>query len=379
MDMGAIGENSGKWEGTMGRFLIWGTGRVAERYGMLLEKMGLDKVEIIGFIDHDSRKHGKMFRGKTIFSPDDIPVLDYDYITIWSSVYYDEIYLQIIKEYNVSPSRVTDIFSPYKQKLKEKYLGTNDAELQEILHRIEEDRGINVYYFRPEGKQEQWDEVFYDAKAQLHYIFFEGKRMYLKRDFHGIEERDGKKYVRNMYEEQDINSPHRYEEKNVIVGQGDILIDAGACEGNFSLHHIDKVSKVYMIECDKGWMEALRYTFGPYKDKVVFCEKFLSNTDSENTARLDTLVKEPVDFIKMDIEGEEIRALEGGRGLLSNSGHMKCAICAYHRHGDEEKIKEMLGGMGFETSISKGYMLFLYSDDVLKEPELRRGIIRGRK
>ena len=134
-----------------------------------------------------------------------------------------------------------------------------------------------------------------------------------------------------------------------------------------------------MIECDKGWMEALRYTFGPYKDKVVFCEKFLSNTDSENTARLDTLVKEPVDFIKMDIEGEEIRALEGGRGLLSNSGHMKCAICAYHRHGDEEKIKEMLGGMGFETSISKGYMLFLYSDDVLKEPELRRGIIRGRK
>lgn len=306
-------------------------------------------------------------------------MLDYDYITIWSWEYYDEIYHQMINEYHIPSDKIADIFSSYKQKLEEKYLETDDAELKEIVHSIQKDRWLNVYYFEPDRKEEQWNEVFFDEKAQLHYIYFEGKRMYLKRNFHGIEERNGKKYVGNMYGEQDANSPHKYEEKNVIVEQGDILVDAGVCEGNFSLHHIDKVSKVYLIECDKGWMEALRYTFEPYKDKVVFCEKFLSNTDSEQTIRLDTLVKESVDFIKMDIEGEEIRALEGGRGLLSNSEQVKCAICAYHRSGDEEKIKEILGEMGFETSPSKGYMLYLYDDNVLENPELRRGIIRGRK
>lgn len=362
----------------MDRFLIWGTGNDAVRYGAFLEKMELKEVEIIGFIDSDVRKCGKQFLGKKVFAPDELNMLDYDYITIWSSKYYDEIYQRVVSEYGISPERIRDVFSLYKQRLEERYEGTDDPELMEILHRIREQYGLGVFYFDPDQK-DVWNEVFFDEEAQLQYIFFEGKRMYLKRDFYGIEERNGKKYVGNMYGDQDTNSPHKYEENGVAVEEGDILIDAGVCEGNFSLHHIDRVSKVYLIECDRGWMEALYYTFKPYRDKVVFCEKFLSDTDSEKTVKLDTLVTEPVNFIKMDIEGEEIRALEGGIKLLTDSEGLKCAVCAYHHHGDEEKIKEILCDMGFETDTSDGYMLFLYDEAVLKNPELRRGVVRGRK
>lgn len=363
----------------MEKFLVWGTGCEAQKYGTLLRKMEPGNVEVIGFIDSDARKRGKLFLGEKIFSPDELAGLKYDYITIWSFQYYDEIYKQAVEKYGVHHDRIKDIFSFYKQMLVKKYAGREEVDIKEIIHRIQEERGVSVYYFEPSSTKKVWHEVFFDENVQLQYIYFEGKRMYLKRNFYGIEEKNGKKYIRDIYEEQDINSPHRYEGTDVYVDEGDILVDAGVCEGNFSLHHIDRVSKVYLIECDKEWMEALHYTFAPYKDKVVFCEKFLSNTDSEQTITLDTLVTEPVNFIKMDIEGEEIRALEGGRQLFSDNEGIKCAICSYHRHGDERKIKQILFEMGLETYTSDGYMLFLYDEDVLKNPELRRGIVRGRR
>ncbi len=363
----------------MCKFLIWGTGCEAEKYGALLWKMKPDSMEVIGFVDSNAAKRGKLFLGKTVYLPDELGMLDYDYIAIWSYQYYDEIYCQAVDRYAVSPDRIKDIFSFYKQKLEKKYTETDDEDLKEIIHRIREQRGVNVFYFEPSSKEEVWHEVYFDDKVQLQYIYFEGKRMYLKRNFDGVEERNGKQYVRNMYEEQDVNSPHRYEGGNVYVETGDILVDAGVCEGNFSLHHIDKVKKVYLIECDREWMEALHCTFEPYKEKVVFCEKFLSNVDSEQTIKLDTLVTDPVDFIKMDIEGEEIAALQGGRKTVTKSDGVKCAVCSYHRHGDEEKIKQILGEMGLKTHTSDGYMLFLYDEAVLTDPEFRRGVVRGRK
>jgi 16S rRNA A1518/A1519 N6-dimethyltransferase RsmA/KsgA/DIM1 with predicted DNA glycosylase/AP lyase activity len=48
------------------------------------------------------------------------------------------------------------------------------------------------------------------------------------------------------------------------VAEGDVVVDAGAAEGNFALSVIDKASKVYIIEGDAGWCEALRQTFLPY-------------------------------------------------------------------------------------------------------------------
>lgn len=360
--------------------MIWGTGKAACYYYALFSKMdAYNENKIVCFIDSDYKKRGEKFKGYPIISPKDIEQFKYDYISIWVIEYEKEIIKQITDELKIDKNKIGDIFMPYKQLLRENYIASNDHEIQELLEKIDRRNRINVYYYEYKNKQKDWYEAFYDANADLHYIFFEGKRMYLKRSFKLIEKKDGRKYIGNVWGEQDPNSPHLYEEGDVIVETDDILVDAGACEGNFSLHNIDKVKKIYLIECDEEWMEALHYTFRPYKNKVIFCDKFLSNIDTNKTVTLDTLISGQVDFIKMDIEGEEINALNGASNILGQNTNIKCSICSYHRHGDEDKIKQILNRHGLDCRTSKGYMLFIHDETVLKNPELRRGIVRGCK
>lgn len=360
----------------MTKFLLWGTGQVAVRNYNLLKKIDcLQDVRIVGFVDNDSRKWGTALDGVTIFPPDEIADLEWDYICIFSS-YKEQILKQLVQEMNIPEEKIRNIFLPYIEKLKDNYSATDSEEIKKEIQKIVDDDCLNVYHFIP-SYPEVWYEAFYDSAADLYYVLFEDKRLYLKRGF-ALTKRGEKEYIKNIWYEQDSNSPHLYQKGEICVEDGDILVDCGACEGNFSLHHIDKVSKLYLVECNNEWLEALRYTFAPYKSKVVYCDKFLSNIDSEETITLDTLVKEPVDFIKMDIEGEEVNALNGAKNLFKNS-NLKCSICCYHRHGDEEKILKLLEDYGYITSTSDGYMLFLYDDYVLKNPELRKGIVYGKK
>ena len=56
---------------------------------------------------------------------------------------------------------------------------------------------------------------------------------------------------------------------------------------------------------------------------------------------LDTLIKEPLTFIKMDIEGAEIESLKGAREQIKNN-KPKLAICAYHKPDDAWQIVKTL-------------------------------------
>ncbi len=363
----------------MSRFLIWGTGGMATQFYRFYSQISLlQENEIICFIDNDC-ENKKMFKGIPVISPLDINQYEYDYISIWTPKYEKEIKRQITEELNIPNEKIADIFFPYKELLCAKYNNSDDIEVQEVLEKICEMNGLGVYYFERKNETDKLNEAFYDASADLYYIFFEGKRMYLKRTYDFWIDKESKRFVGDMWGEQSKNSPHLYEENSIKIEQNDILVDAGVCEGNFSLHHIDKVKKLYLIECDEEWMEALHYTFLPYKDKVVFSNRFLSNKDSDKTICLDTLVTGKVNFIKMDIEGEEINALKGANRVLEENKSLKCAICSYHRHGDEQAIRSILQKYGFETETSKGYMLFLGDNYVLNNPELRKGVVRGIK
>lgn len=253
---------------------------------------------------------------------------------------------------------------------------SDDLEVREVIKNIKHADDIYIYNFMPKFPKRLY-EAFYDELADLYYVHFENKRIYIKRDYPFII-KNGNKYVQDIWYEQDTNSPHLYEYGDIKVCDGDVLVDAGVCEGNFSLHHIDKVKKVYLIECDDGWIEALRHTFAPYKDKVVFCNKYLSNVDSEERISLDSLLSgEKISFLKMDIEGEEINALNGAKKVLMASNGVKCSICSYHQHDDEKEINKILQTYGMCTTTSKGYMLYLCDKYVCENPELRRGIVRG--
>lgn len=360
----------------MKKCVVWGTGKKAEQNfrGFLLASLNKN-IEIIGFIDSNSYKQNSTFYGINIYAPADISKLDYDFIDIWVINGYEDIKAQI-NAMGIH-DKIMSVFQPFVQTLSDKYAAASDAEIKSFLAIMEQQKNPCVYAYNP-VKQDELREAFYDERKGLYYVFFEGKRLYLANKYK-FKINKGRKYASNLWQEQDPNSPHLYEENEVTVEEGDVLVDAGACEGNFSLHNIDKVSKLYLIECDADWLEALRATFEPYKDKVVFCNKFLSDHNTDTAISLNSLVKEPVNFIKMDIEGEEVNALKGSDRVFAGSSNIKCSICSYHRHGDEEKIRAILQEYGLTTVTSKGYMLFIYDDEVWKNPELRRGIVRGKK
>jgi hypothetical protein len=60
--------------------------------------------------------------------------------------------------------------------------------------------------------------------------------------------------------------------------------------------------------------------------------------------KLDTYVKEPVTFIKMDIEGGEYNALVGAREIIREQ-KPKLAISVYHRDDDLIKIPLLIHEM----------------------------------
>lgn len=361
----------------MKKYLIWGTGRKAEEnFRRLSFVPSHEKIEIVGFIDSNPDKSDDSFHDIKIYMPADIRKLRYDFIDIWVKNGYEEIRTQV-NTMGIPDEKIVSVFQWFMQAVSHKYTDTYDTEIKSFLHIMEQQKEPCVYAYNP-VKKDKIREAFYDVKKHLYYILFEGKRLYLARNFR-FTVLNGKKYICDLWQEQDLNSPHLYEADGITVEEGDILVDAGVCEGNFSLHNIDKVRKLYLIECNPDWMEALRATFEPYKDKVVFCNKFLSDHDTDLAITLNSLVREPVNFIKMDIEGEEINALKGSDRVFADSGNIKCSVCAYHRHGDEKKIETILQEYGLKTVTSKGYMLFLYDDEIWKNPELRRGIVRGRK
>ena len=105
---------------------------------------------------------------------------------------------------------------------------------------------------------------------------------------------------------------------------------------------------------------------------------FLGRYNSASTIKLDSLVKEPINFLKMDIEGAEVDAILGGINILRKS-HAECAICSYHNTGEAEYIKFLLEKLGYATETSQGYIFFIYDPKMEYTMDFRRGIVYGTK
>ena len=238
---------------------------------------------------------------------------------------------------------------------------------------------LSVYNSDFQNKYEARDvEVYFDKNKSLYYVYYNNKKMYFSKKF--IKKEHVKSYYNFICMEQDVMSPHRYQTEKFYVCQGDVVLDAGVAEGNFALDIIDIVDKVYLVEADKDWIEALRCTFEPYKDKVEIIEGFLGS-DAQKDITVDLLVSgKNINFIKMDIEGAEIGALRGAKKTLEEN-NIKVDICAYHNAEDEEQIKELLRQAGYEAEVSDGYMVFMtkinpYEKEVTC-PRFVRGLVRG--
>ena len=230
------------------------------------------------------------------------------------------------------------------------------------------------HYFQDHYKSDHV-EVFHDQEKKLPYVLLDQKKLYFKRR---LSNRRIQKIFNELLKEQDIQSPHCYENINFKVEDNDVVVDVGAAEGNFSLSVVENASRIIIFEGDKEWIEPLEATFSPWKNKVTIVNKFVGDTVDSNFTTLDEYFSstENISFLKIDVEGAESQLLEGCKRILQSQIPVKIAICTYHKPEDELEFNQLLRHHRFETAHSDGYVL-LYRDRNIKAPFFRRGMIRA--
>ncbi|KKQ32670.1 MAG: Methyltransferase FkbM family [candidate division TM6 bacterium GW2011_GWF2_37_49] len=166
-------------------------------------------------------------------------------------------------------------------------------------------------------------------------------------------------------------NPHSYETDFIRVKKDDVVIDAGACEGLFSLYSLNSGARsVYMFEPAKQLQLGLAKTFEKeinngnislidkgLSDKIGFlrfkndekyiCMAKLDNCGSElvEVTTLDDFVFSNkisnINFIKADIEGAEVDLIKGAIKTLKQF-KPKLSIAVYHKYENAELIKSLI-------------------------------------
>jgi len=70
--------------------------------------------------------------------------------------------------------------------------------------------------------------VFFDSESHMRYTLFENKKLFFPKK---MSVKEIKIYVNEILISQDNESPHRYNDEDFLVEDGDIIADIGAAEG----------------------------------------------------------------------------------------------------------------------------------------------------
>ena len=353
------------------KIVLWGA---CSRTDKVIKSIDNNLYEILAIVDNDIQKTGGTFHG--------IPIKETGYL---DNIHFDKLILCLgekgtlnVKEqlhgkgYNIETMNYF-----IKKQLEDIYKNSDDKEIKDIMYYLKK-HDLDVFnYVYTDKYKELKAECEYDTSCKLFYILHNGKKMYMKRSLDTKEK--SIEYYRYICMEQDELSPDRYLVDGYNVEKGMCVMDIGAAEGNFSLDVVDKARKIYIAECDPEWLEALGYTFKDYPDKVEIINKYVSDHVSDHTTTIDSILSgKVINYIKMDVEGSETEVLDGASVTLKSNHNLICAVCAYHRHGDEKKISDKLHEYGMFVEPSSGYMCFLCDVNTYINPEFRRGIIRGK-
>lgn len=213
-------------------------------------------------------------------------------------------------------------------------------------------------------------EVNFDSIKQLYFVKHNNRKLFFASRFN-------KEQIIKLYKsliiEQDYRCAHRYV-GNYEDLRGLTLLDIGSAEGIFTLDNIERVNHAYLFEVESYWIDALKATFEPWRNKVTIVEKYVGSNISEYSLTIDSFLmgkeKENI-FIKMDIEGAEEEALIGAKDILSAGKNIQLAICTYHNPKHPHLFESMLHHYGFRTEFTNGYLYW--------GKRLSKAVIRGQK
>ncbi len=158
---------------------------------------------------------------------------------------------------------------------------------------------------------------------------------------------------------------HYYQIPETAVTSSDIVVDCGAAEGLFSLLVAQKCKKIYSIEPLPRFIEGLHRTFSKHNNIEIIdvalsnrigtgklSQSNLSSSLVENddtaimvkTETIDNLFffkNIPITYIKADLEGNEMKMLEGAIHTIQHY-KPKIAITTYHNKDDADNISSFL-------------------------------------
>ncbi len=262
-----------------------------------------------------------------------------------------------------------------------KYDKIGDKGIQEVVDYLKVKKCFEIFPYEFVSDYNQEKIEVYKDKDGHKYVIYKEKRLYCK---DSDSDENIKKYINGIMIEQDYRCPHSYFGSNGkrleyrFPSKGDVLADVGAAEGFFTLDVIDKISKAYLFECDKSWIEPLQRTFAPYKEKIEIVRKYVGDNNSDDVVTLDSFFEEKeIDFLKADIEGAEEKMLIGSPKTFSKKIKKVLMVC-YHSNKAEKELKEYLDKYGLITEVNYGYMLLANSLKFqFKKPWLRHGVIYG--
>jgi FkbM family methyltransferase len=177
-------------------------------------------------------------------------------------------------------------------------------------------------------------------------------------------------WLYNEVFESASKNPHAYEIGLISIKPGDWVVDAGACEGFFTRYALQRGAKILVIEPVPLLAQALSRTFEQeirtghvrllqgglgriagrqhleiFPDKIYNATIGPRGTEPVEIYTLDSLLEDgivpTIDFVKMDIEGFEMAAVEGGSKLFRKHSP-KLALAVYHSFPNAQIIRSLL-------------------------------------
>jgi hypothetical protein len=154
--------------------------------------------------------------------------------------------------------------------------------------------------------------------------------------------------------EQAINHPHRHNFQ--LIQKHWNVWDVGTAEGYQVFSYLDKADKVVLFEPDDAFCNSLRHTFSEEiaAGKVLLLNIAVGSDNEKSSTSIVSLIDAynlPLpDYLKADIEGNEMAFLRSLTPLLEQKVIKVIEITTYHRPNDAVQIKEYLmkfGGNGF--------------------------------
>lgn len=312
-------------------YVIFGASNFGvELLRVLKDKLNMDK-EILFFVDNDKNKQGKFIQGIEVKSVEELIQFSQEKFRVIIASQYSTDIIKQLDELNIL-NYCTVEYSLLT------YL-KNESEIQKVLNLVEDDKSRmvieNIMKYR----------ISKDAK-----------------------------YVKEIYEDR------QYFPKDIIsLDENEVFIDGGSYIGDtieeFIKETSGKFNKIYGFEPSKENFNKLHQAVSSLNDNRI--ETFNEGLYKENTTvlfsdgngagssigengiisidviNLDSKLKDiKPTFIKMDIEGAEMEALEGAKWIICNH-KPTLAICIYHKLDDLWKIPLYI------KSLNKDYKILI--------------------